>query len=90
VVKQGKPQSQGRLGDRQWAVLRYADAMTTTITLPQQIFDNFQSVGFSQQELVEITATVAAYNLTCRFVLALDVSDGIAAAPDWFKNVKDS
>ncbi|RAH75782.1 hypothetical protein BO86DRAFT_460332 [Aspergillus japonicus CBS 114.51] len=85
VVKQRHPPQQGSLNDRQWAVLQYADAMTIAVDVPPALVHRLQEVGFSPQEIVEITATVAAYNFTCRFVLALDVSEGIAAAPAWFR-----
>lgn len=84
VIKQRHPTSKGPLSDRQWAVLQFADAMTTTPQVPQQFFDQLKNAGFSPQEIVEITATVAAYNFTCRFVLALDVCEGISKAPAWF------
>ncbi|PYH81056.1 hypothetical protein BO82DRAFT_432952 [Aspergillus uvarum CBS 121591] len=85
VVKQRHPHHQGSLSDRQWAVLQYADAMTGAVDVPLALVDRLKEVGFSPQEIVEITATVAAYNFTCRFVLALDVSEGLAAAPPWFR-----
>jgi alkylhydroperoxidase family enzyme len=61
--------------------------MTATIQLRQRLFDQLMDVGFSSQEIIEITATVAACNFTCRFVLALDVGEGIAGAPAWFKEL---
>ena len=87
VVKQWKPTSRGKLSHRQWAVLQYADAMTRRATIPQQKVEDLRAARINQQEIVEMTATVAAYNLTCRFVLALDVSEGTAIAPDWFRNL---
>ncbi|QKX63156.1 uncharacterized protein TRUGW13939_10325 [Talaromyces rugulosus] len=84
-IKQRNPTSKGPLSERQWAVLQYADAMTATVQVPQELFYQLRDVGFSSQEITEITATVATYNFTCRFVLALDVGEGIAGAPAWFK-----
>ncbi|KAL2785958.1 AhpD-like protein [Aspergillus keveii] len=84
VVKMRNPTNKGPLSDRQWAVLEYADAMTTNVQVPERLVDRLKNVGFCAQEIVEITATVAAYNFVCRFVLALDVSEGIEAAPGWF------
>ncbi|KAL3491847.1 AhpD-like protein [Aspergillus germanicus] len=84
VVKTRNPANKGPLSDRQWAVLQYADAMTTTVQVPERLVDRLKGVGFSAQEIVEITATAAAYNFVCRVVLALDVSEGIEAAPGWF------
>ncbi|KAL3443700.1 AhpD-like protein [Aspergillus insuetus] len=86
VVKSRNPTSKGGLSDRQWAVLQYADAMTTAAQVPERLVDRLRDAGCGAQEIVEITATVAAYNFVCRFVLALDVSEGIEAAPPWFNN----
>lgn len=83
VVKKLNPTSKGALDDRQWAVLRYADAMTKNVEVPQSLFDEVKAAGFSEQEIVEITATVAGYNLVSRFLVALDVGEANAKAPEW-------
>ena len=70
-VKELNPTSQGELNDKQWAVLRYADEMTRNVNIPQPVFDNLKAVGFSQQEIVELTITVAAYNMASRYVAPL-------------------
>lgn len=54
------------MNDKQWVVLRYADAMTRHVDVPQPLFDELKSTGFSNQEIVEITVTVAAYNMVSR------------------------
>jgi alkylhydroperoxidase family enzyme len=46
------------LTDKQWAVVKYTDAMTENVTVPQDVFDNLRK-HFSEQEVVEITATVS-------------------------------
>ncbi|KAJ5929132.1 hypothetical protein N7454_006980 [Penicillium verhagenii] len=56
------------------AVLRYTDAMTKTVTVPNDVFAELKGC-FSDQEVVEITATVAAYNCVSRFLVALDVGE---------------
>ena len=66
AVKELHPTSQGGLSDKQWAVLRYADEMTRHVNVPQPLFDELKTVGFSEQEIVEITITVAAYNMVSR------------------------
>lgn len=58
----------------QRAVLRYTDAMTKTVTVPDEVFGELKGV-FNDQEVVEITATVAAYNCVSRFLVALDVGE---------------
>lgn len=85
VVQQLHPTSKGALDDRQWAVLRYADAMTRDVTVLQALFDEVKATGFSEQEMVEITATVASYNMVSRFLVALDVGEANSKAPEWAK-----
>lgn len=64
----------GGLSDRQCSVLAYADAMTVGIKVPDGIFRRLKE-GFNEQEIVEITGTVAAYNCVSRFLVALDVGE---------------
>lgn len=66
--------------DIQHRVLAYTDAMTLTVQVPDDQFDELKQ-HFDAAELVELTATVAAYNMVSRFVEALgitssDVVDG--------------
>ncbi|KIV94970.1 hypothetical protein PV10_02683 [Exophiala mesophila] len=75
VVSTPNPKSQGPLNDKQWAVLRYSDAMTTSVDVPQDIFGALAKAGFNNQEIVEITITCAAYNMVSRFLVALDVGE---------------
>jgi len=58
--------------DTERAVLAYADAMTRDIRVPDAVFDALRP-HFSERELVELTATVAAYNLVSRFLEALQI-----------------
>lgn len=58
----------------QRAVLKYTDAMTKTVTVPDEVFAELKGC-FNEQEVVEITATVAAYNCVSRFLVALDVGE---------------
>ncbi|KAJ5085876.1 4-carboxymuconolactone decarboxylase family protein [Penicillium argentinense] len=62
------------LSAEQRAVLRYTDAMTKTVTVPDAVFAELRA-WFNEQEVVEITATVAAYNCVSRFLVALDVGE---------------
>ncbi len=73
----------GALDDRQWAVLRYADAMTRDVAVPQSLFDDVKNAGFNNQEIVELTATVASYNLVSRFLVALDIGEQNDKQPEW-------
>lgn len=80
------PTSQGALDAKEWATLRYADAMTRDVEVPQALFDEVKAL-FSEQEVVEITATVASYNLVSRFLVALDIGEQNSMAPEWTSKV---
>jgi alkylhydroperoxidase family enzyme len=58
--------------ERTRAVLAYCEAITVTIVVDQEIFSAVRS-HFDDLRLVELTATIAAYNMVSRFVLALDI-----------------
>ncbi|KAJ5473243.1 Carboxymuconolactone decarboxylase [Penicillium sp. IBT 31633x] len=62
------------LSTEQRAVLKYTDAMTKTVTVSDEVFAELKSC-FNEQEVVEITATIAAYNCVSRFLVALDVGE---------------
>jgi 4-carboxymuconolactone decarboxylase len=56
------------------AVLAYTDAMTRQVRVAQPVFDALRA-AFDERQLVELTATVAAYNMVSRFLVALEVGD---------------
>jgi alkylhydroperoxidase family enzyme len=74
----------GKMKDRGWkgeglddkfrVVVEYTDAMTDGIKVEQGLFDELHGL-FKDREVVEITATVAAYNCVSRFLVALDVGE---------------
>jgi alkylhydroperoxidase family enzyme len=53
-------------------VLAYADAMTLQVQVPQVRFDALRS-HLDDREIVELTATVASYNMVSRFLEALQI-----------------
>jgi len=53
-------------------VLAYADAMTLQVQVPQPLFDALR-LQLDAREVVELTATVAAYNMVSRFLEALQI-----------------
>lgn len=59
----------------QKAVLLYTDAMTRNITVPDPLFERLKTEGFTDREIVELTATIAGYNCVSRFLVALDVGE---------------
>lgn len=62
------------LDEQHAAVLDYTDAMTIGVVVPKKLFVRLENV-FSEREVTEITATVAAYNCVSRFLVALDVGE---------------
>lgn len=53
-------------------VLAYADAMTRTVEVDDAVYAAVRK-AFNDREVVELTATVAAYNLVSRFLVALEI-----------------
>lgn len=62
----------GLFDTRLAAVLAYVDSMTREIHVPDAVFEPLRAF-FNEQELVELTVTVAAYNMVSRFLEALQV-----------------
>ncbi|VFR20736.1 putative membrane protein [plant metagenome] len=58
--------------DRARAVLAYTDAMTRTVQVPAPVYDAVRA-HFSDRHVIELTATIAAYNMVSRFLEALQV-----------------
>ena len=67
------------LSPAQWAALAYADAMTTHVTVPGEIFQALRA-HFDDRQVLELTVTVAAYNMVSRVLVALEVRPGDAVA----------
>lgn len=67
----------GVFDERQSAVLAYADAMTRSVQVPDAVFDAVRQ-HFDEAGLVELTATIAAYNMVSRFLEALQIHSGDA------------
>ena len=58
--------------ERMRAVLAYGDAMTRQVEVPDSVFAGVRAI-FDDRDLMELTATIAAYNLVSRFLIALRV-----------------
>ncbi len=58
--------------DLERSVLAYTDAMTRDVQVPDAVFA-VVSKHYEAQQLVELTATVAAYNMVSRFLEALQI-----------------
>lgn len=61
--------------------------MTRNVKVDERTFGRLKDVGFNEKEIVEITATVASYNLVSRFLVALDVGEQNDKRPDWATDV---
>jgi AhpD family alkylhydroperoxidase len=62
----------GTLTAEDRAVIAYTDAMTQAIRVPEEVFAELLR-HFREPEVVELTATIAAYNCVSRFLEALHV-----------------
>ncbi|KAK3673427.1 hypothetical protein LTR78_006661 [Recurvomyces mirabilis] len=62
------------LDEKHRAVLEYTDAMTIGCVVSEPVSARLREL-FSDKEVVEVTATVAAYNCVSRFLVALDVGE---------------
>lgn len=58
---------------REQQVLALTDAMTRDVSVPDALMAELQQ-HYDAQHLVELVATVAAYNMVSRFLVALNVS----------------
>lgn len=58
--------------ERERAVLAYTDAMTRQVQVPDPVFAAV-AAHFAPVQIVELTATVAAYNMVSRFLEALQI-----------------
>ncbi|KAF9886276.1 hypothetical protein FE257_011889 [Aspergillus nanangensis] len=66
------------LNVQQRAVLQYTDQMTKLVTVDDEVFSRLGEFGFSEREIVELTATIAGYNCVSRILVALDVGENNA------------
>lgn len=76
LTSQGKPYEGvfGKLSEEEQAVLLYTDQMTVGVKVDEQLTERLKKV-LGDTKVVELTATVAAYNAVSRFLVALDVGE---------------
>lgn len=65
-------ESSSLFSDRERAVLAYTDAMTRNVQVSDDIFSKVK-LCFEPRQLVELTATIATYNMVSRFLEALQI-----------------
>lgn len=58
--------------NRDQALIAYCDAMTREIRVSDTVFDAIRPF-FNDQQIVEVTATIGAYNMVSRFLEALQI-----------------
>jgi 4-carboxymuconolactone decarboxylase len=63
------------LGPAQRAALAYTDAMTMHVAVPDMVFGAVRE-HLDERQVLELTVTVAAYNMVSRVLVALDVRAG--------------
>lgn len=62
----------GAFGERERAVLAYADAMTRDVVVPDTIFAAIKR-HFDERQIVELTILIGTYNMQVRVLRALEV-----------------
>ena len=80
-LEEVRPAERGPLSEAQWAVLQYSDAMTASVKVEDEVFHALKDVGLNDKEIVELTATIASYNMVSRFLVALDVGEKNGKGP---------
>ncbi|CAK3843359.1 4-carboxymuconolactone decarboxylase family [Lecanosticta acicola] len=69
----GKPSWEGWSAEEK-DVLEFTEQSTIQVRVDDALFDRIKS-RFSDQEVMELTITVAGYNMVSRFLVALDVTE---------------
>lgn len=68
----GTPQADALFSSLEHDVLKLTDTMTRDIDVPDTVFNNV-SRHFSDQQMVDLVATVASYNMVSRFLTAFRI-----------------
>lgn len=66
-------QGSTHFSEKERAILAYADAMTRDIHVPVPVFQAALDAVVEHRLLVELTATIGAYNMVSRFLEALQI-----------------
>jgi 4-carboxymuconolactone decarboxylase len=72
AIAAGAPVAGGPFTADEALVLELTDAMTRNIEVPDALFARVRE-RFAGQQLVDVVATVAAYNMVSRFLVALQI-----------------
>jgi len=77
VTRHGMVEKEGLLGfsKEEYAVMVYTDQMTVGVKVEDEVANMVIGVLGDDAKVVELTATIAAYNAVSRFLVALDVGE---------------
>ncbi|ANB14039.1 hypothetical protein AWJ20_4995 [Sugiyamaella lignohabitans] len=67
---------------KQQASVLYTDEMTKNVQVKDETFALLKQL-FSEEEIVELTITVGAYNCVSRFLVALDINEQNERSRNW-------
>jgi hypothetical protein len=84
------PSSPAPLSSIQAAALRFADASTYSVVVPQSKLNELKQYLTDDQQVLEATAVVATYNMVSRLLVALDVGDFAADSVPLPETVEES
>src|SRR5262249_8583880 len=65
-------ETSSHFGERDRAVLAYADSMTRDVDVPDAIFENLKEF-FDERGIVELTILIGTYNMHARVMSALRI-----------------
>ena len=65
-------ENSSNFNEKEKRILALTDEMTRNVHVDKQIMEGLRS-DFNEQELVELVATIAAYNMVSRFLEAFDI-----------------
>lgn len=74
AVLKGDVQNQEALSDDERLVLEFTEQSTKQVKVDDEVFERVKA-RFNDQEVMELTITVAGYNMVSRFLVALDVTE---------------
>ncbi|MFT4269357.1 MAG: carboxymuconolactone decarboxylase family protein [Xenophilus sp.] len=72
MLRAATPAAELPLAPAERAALEYADCMTRDVQVPDALFARVRA-HYRERQLVDLTATVAAYNMVSRFLEALRI-----------------
>lgn len=74
AVLRGDMKNEEVLSEAEREVLEFTEQSTKNVKVEDEVFEKIKT-RFSDQEVMELTITVAGYNMVSRFLVALDVTE---------------